>query len=882
MTTTPPLRNGHTTVSGPDSDGPDLTRPVSAQLETYYEKHEALRDIPATLIRKAWFTMSHLLVQPGATVVDMGPNPMMTFAMATLNPRLNFIGVDNDKKMIGSAKKTWQAPNLEFRAGNVNTMAGFEEESVDAIINSFILHEIYSAHKFHDRSVIAALEHHLAILKKEGLMFIRDYAMPPPEQYVLMEMPDADSKSEAIADMSEADLLVWYSEHARPQGGNFYKGFFLEELPPRFPQTRLFRLPYKWAYEFIMRKDDRDLWQEELHKEYTFFTQREYRKNLRSIGARALYTAPQWDDAIIRERFEGRFRLYSDDGKTLGAPPTSFIAVAQKMGEKSSLYLQELRPSPSMDSKIRITAMRNEATGKIFDVISRDMDVTEVIPYRVTPEGDLNIFIHDGLPRGIANAVPRTGKELDGKRWSGHMTEAIAVPTAAVYEAEQGEPKATVLFTRDYLGLKPAMGGTLEQGTLFYPAPDLIDEQIKTRYIRVAEHEGIIEPRYVTADLEGFSTKGHIREVNAQSVLNAISVGYIPNARLETQILDLYAMLGLKAETWDECPLALEDSEPEAMMDMRALLNQKIYPDKRFKDVKGNSGEMRNVKSIFVDEGWAEGGITGLTSCDIDFVIADDKTINKAVILPLTKHARSGDILAGLVSEYLPVPQRHTGNGLSLRAPSFTLPKEITSIDQAKRFIADKFSVAPEKVARLGESYFCHIGVTPVRIFPFAVASTGSSSNPFGGPVTFAPLVDLVHLMWRFDDWKQDRYILSRFEKVYRLLHGSEIKGSWERSSQKIYSELANAAPAVMNSTDITGIGAAPSAQEQKPETQSPLAAVVSKGKSAQAPASYISSPDFIDIQHDSGVGGATYATSEQQDVANTNDNSKKDKYKTK
>lgn len=844
------LRTGHLTVSGPEKEGLDLTRPVSAALEAYYAKHESLRGIPGPIVRKAWFTMAHLLVQPGALVVDMGPNPMMTYAMAMLNPRLRFVGVDMDKKLIRSAEKNYQAPNLEFRHGDILSEAGFEPGSVDAVINSFILHEIFSAQKYHDRPVITALEHHFSILKTEGLMFIRDFSMPPPEQFVLMEMPDRESKSEAIEDMSEADLLVRFSQDARPHGSKFLRGFFLEELPARFPQTRLFRLPYKWAYEFIMRKDNRQNWQAELSKEYGFFTQREYRKNLRALGARVLYTAPQWDDTMIRECFEGRFRLYTDEGKPIGSPPTSFIAVAQKMGEKKSLNLHELRPSHSVDNQIRITAMRNDTTGEIIDIVSRDMDVTEIIPYRVTETGDLNVFVHDGLPRGIANAVPRSGKELDGKRWSGHMTEAISVPTDIVYEVEQGEPKDAALFARDFLGLKPAMGCVLEKGKPFYPAPDFIDEQIKTRYLRVVEHEGPLEPRRVPADLEGFTTKGSVREVSAQSLLNAISVGYIPNARLETQILDLYAQLGMEAETWDECPLSLDSGMPEKLLDTRKFANDFAASDKRFRAVKGTAGQARTVKSIFVDEGWIEGGIEGMASRDIEFVISDDQTVNKAVILPLTKNAKTGEIMAGLVSEYMPVPQRHQGNGLSLRAPTITLPKEITSIDLAKKFIADQFEVPTEKVARLGESYFCHIGVTPVRIFPFCVATTGASRGPLGGPVEYAPMKRMFDLVDRIDCYNHQRWLLYRYRKAY-LYAGfeSEISGDWERSAEKVYEATRKSEPAIINSTTMTGI--LPTSGRAK----------------VVAAAPYASSPDFLDIRNENKV--RTEATFTSQNIQN-------------
>ncbi|MCB9996449.1 MAG: methyltransferase domain-containing protein [Rhodospirillales bacterium] len=879
------LRNGHQSASGLTEPG--SLRAASETLEAYYQNHERLRGISGPVIRKAWFTMAHLLIAPGATVADMGCQPDMTYTMAALNPQINFIGVDMDKTLIKNAKKKYELPNLEYRVDNFITPGSFEENSLDGIINSFNLHEIFSSQKYSDKPVIRALETHFTLLKQEGQMFIRDYALMSPEEYVMLEMPDIDSPNESPKEMSEADLLVWYSEYARPQGKKGSLGFFLEELPPRLPQTRLFRLPAKWAYEFIMHKDDRDNLETELPKEYTFFTQREYRKNLRALGARVLYTSPQWDDAMIRERFQGHFRLYNDEGKPMGSPPTSFVAVAQKLGEKKSLRLHERRPSNTMEHQIRITAMRNEITGSLFDVVSRDMDLTEILPFRVTENGELNIFVHEGLPRGIANAVPRTGKSIDGKRWSGHMTEAIAVPTEVIMDVEKGEPKATVLFARDYLGLKPAMGSALEVGPPFFPAPDFIDEQIKTRYLQVVEHEGVIEPRKVTVDLEGFTTKGSIREVNAQSILNAISVGYIPNLRLEMQILALYEKLGIHAETWQECPLALDACHPEQMLDGQKFANDIGEQDKRFKNVKGSAGQLRAVKSIFVDEGWVEGGIEGLATRDIEFIISDDQTINKAVILPLTRDINTGDALAGMVVEHLPVPQRHKGNGLTLRAPSITLPKEVTTIDQAKKFIAEKFDVPLEKVARLGESYFCHIGVTPVRLFPFAIASSGSSSNPAGGPVQFAPLEALYNLLDRIDDWNYDRYFLSKLRSAYNVLGaGSEVNMGWVRTGQAMHDELNKSAPAIANATIVTKPAtSAPTATAPSPvtATQAPAApppqesGLAQSGWSiekarqqveenrARAQSSYVSSPDFHEIRHETFSTGHIASTGNRE-----------------
>lgn len=744
------LRDGHRKAIGLEDTAP-VKAPPSRALEKYYQRHEHLRDLPPSIIRKAWFTMSHLLLHPGARVVDMGSNDgAITYAMAALNPEIHFTGVDIDKKKITKSKSQWKLSNLDFQAGDIHSGAGLKENSLDAVINSFILHELYSNSRYNDRRVISTLERQFSLLKNEGLMLIRDYALPQRGEYVMLEMPDTFSRNKDIKTMSEADLLVWYSERARPKDDPGCHGFFLEELPPRFPQTRLFRLPYKWAYEFITRKDNRAVFEIELPKEYAFFTEHDYRRNLAAMGARLVYSSPHWDEKIIRERFDGRFRLYSDDGTALGAPPTSFIAVAQKMADRRSLQLQERRPSPKgAQGRLRVSAVRNDVTGKITDVVTRDSDMIDVIPYRVTENGILTIFVHEGIPRGIVNAVPRHGRNLDQKRWSGHMTEAISLPSHLVREVPQDDMKKTVLFARDHLGLKPATGATLEDGPIFYPAPDYIDERFETRYLRVENREGgVFDAKYQDEAYEGFSSKGRIREVNAQSVLDAISVGIIPNARLEQQIIMLFTRLGMTAESWDECPLILHEEETDKPADLKDVVLRKSAKDDRFKNIKGTTGHLRTIQSVFVDEGWVEGGVAGLASRDLEFVISDETTVNKAVILPLTKNL-SGEVLAGFCMEYLPVPQRYSGNGISMTAPALELPREITNVEMARRFIAEKFEIPVENVARMGESYFCHSGVTPQRIFPFAVTGLPRGmTTPLYGMIEYAPLATLCDLLW--------------------------------------------------------------------------------------------------------------------------------------
>jgi SAM-dependent methyltransferase len=738
---------------------------LETEAESYIDKRNLLLgDIDPVTIRKAWFALSHLLLDEGAHVIDMGcDDGAMTYAMAAMNPKVRFTGLDKAKRQINKAKEKYKLFNLDFKVGDASSDI-FEPESVDAIVNSYILHEIFSASRYNERVVGNTLATHFKALKKGGVMFIRDYSRPPPEEFVLLEMPDEPSKSKDLAGLSDPDLLIWYAEHARPRQDAGCGGFFLEELPERFPRTRLFRLPYKWAYEFIMRKDERSHWESELPMEYTFFTMREFRKELGALGARVQYSGPYFDDDIIRDKFEGRFRLYSDDGSPLGNPPTCYLCVAYKMAERKSLYIEERRPSSVDSGHLKITAMRNEKTGQISDVVSRDMEISEILPYYVDEEGRLKVYLHDGIARSIVNAVPRGGVNIDGRRWSGHMVEPITVDGEAIASVEEFDVKHTVLFSRDYLGLKPEGSSILEHGPDYYPAPDYIDERIHTYYLKVRPAGKAVPPKS-TIGVEKFQAKGIVREMDAQQILNAITVGMIPNARLEMQILSLFHHLNLRAETWINKQLNLSVSKINKKADIKTILDQMGEEDHRFKEIKGTTGELRPVHSTFVEEGQSRGSMSGLSAENIDFIVHDGKTVNTAVVLPLTKDEKA-TVHAGVVLHHLPVPQRHEGNGLSVSAPSFNIPAEVTNLKLMKKFLADQFGVLPKNIIKLGESYFTHVGMTPHRIYPYVVAAPAEAMK---GPDTkFLPFYQLMLLQRLIS---REPHFMLAIARAYRYFH---------------------------------------------------------------------------------------------------------------
>jgi ubiquinone/menaquinone biosynthesis C-methylase UbiE len=744
------------------------------------ERAELLKDIPAPIVKKAWLSLAHLLLDDGATVMDAGCNDgIMVYTMSVLNPRLNFIGVDIDDALITKAQNKYKRDNLRFVKANLFE-AFAPENSADAIINSFVLHEIYSENLYNSRLVSRALHEQYRVLKEGGLIFIRDYVMPPLGEYVLLEIKDTHpSRSEALGDLSESDLLLWYSERARGKHHPDGAGFFIEELPPNYPNTKLFRLPAKWAHEFIARKDDRKKLAEEISKEYAFYTDLEFRKDLRAMGARVHYSAPHWDEGFVKSRIKNKVRLYNENGQSLGPPPTNYIIVAEKIGENKSQLLQERRNSKMGSGSVTLRTVKDDRTGEITDIACRNLDVAEILPYRISVDGRLKVYLHENVPRGLVNSVPRHGKNLDGRRWSGHMTEAMAVPASLPKNITAENHSALREFAAHYIGVKPSLDSSLQTGPGFYPDPYRIDEHILTYYYRVEQAHSRFPPLTALTDIQGFSTTGHIREFDAQDVMNAIAVGLIPASRLETQLLALFQLTGIRTEVWSDMPLHISEVPVEEVMKIERIAMHRAYKDTRFKDIKAKAGNIRLIQSVFVDEGRNQGGgMTGLAAKDMEFIVEEENTINTAVVMPLVKDLQ-GEVLAGIVTEYLPVPQRQNGTGFMVTLPSFPLPKDITDMDMAQRYIADKFMIEPKHVMRMGESYFTHIGLTPHRIYPFAVTSIRKKYRigKYGTHIHFANIKDL----WKMIYWDNHESFMRLVGMSYKsLCQDSALSVRWD------------------------------------------------------------------------------------------------------
>lgn len=695
-------------------------------------RQDHFENLPAFVQKKASMISAHFLLPAGSKVADMGcGNGTITYALALLNPRVEFLGIDRDKNAVETAKRSYKLSNLAFRTEEIG-INSFRDEGLDGIINSNILHQVYSENGYSLTALTQVLEEQIRKLKPGGTMLIRDYMMPPPDEFVLLEFPVTRKTGKTPLDMSDAELLIRFSETARPFDSAGCEGFFLEELAETLREdTRLFRLPRKWAVEFLHRKDERARWEKELGQEYTFFTYQDYRREFARLGMRMVYSAPYWNPWVIDNRFRGKFQLYTEDGTQLPPPATNYFVIAQKAGEKGSLLLEERRPLQDKPSYLDIVTVRDVKSGKLHEMVREPEAYCDIIPYRLTEDGRLLIFVHNGSPRPVINAVSRGNSNLDGKTWSGHLIEPITMDVEEFATDAAANKLAIIKYLEKQIGLTPRPHGEIEVGLPYFPSPNRIDEAIEPVYVEVRAPKKTSWPFLPpeTENMPSYSSWGQICELEASDILHAAQIGVLPDPRLEIRVFELMMRLGLPFPKWmgEQMPAHGKKRTNIKAEDGVALLDN--LEEKKFTDVNDAPEHLKAIRSVFVEEGHVQGTTRGLTSQNVEFIVTDDGIENIAVVLPLTHNWDDG-LLVALDPQMLPAPQRAGGSGAMLTAPSFVLPKDVRTIEDAKAFVAQKFKLDPADVKQLGESYFTHTGVTPQRVYPFAIMADAEASLP--------------------------------------------------------------------------------------------------------------------------------------------------------
>lgn len=115
------------------------------------------------------------VIKPGETVIDLGCGPANQLGLiASLNPDVNFIGVDLSDEMLGMAERNLQANgirNVELKHGDITDLSMFAGASADAVMTTVVLHHLPD-----EASLLRCFSEVQRVLKPSGGMYLVDFA----------------------------------------------------------------------------------------------------------------------------------------------------------------------------------------------------------------------------------------------------------------------------------------------------------------------------------------------------------------------------------------------------------------------------------------------------------------------------------------------------------------------------------------------------------------------------------------------------------------------------------------------------------------------------------------------------------------------------------
>jgi SAM-dependent methyltransferase len=666
-----------------------------------YERYLAGMD--TSMRQKVALTAAHLLAQ--GTVADMGMGSGAgSFALASLYPSLDVVGVDVNPTMVELAREKYRLPNLSFVTGDIATEC-FPAASLDGIFDSSVLHHVTTFTGYDYDAAERALEAQVRQLRTHGTLIVRDF-LDPGSGAVVLELPARDGDdSEEPRTCSTASLFVRFAREFRKLDAA--PGFAFEELEPR-DGVRRFRIPLKLAAEFVLRKDYRADWDTEVLEEYTYFTQARFEAIYARLGLRLLASTPLWNPWIVRHRYEGKFVLRDAAGDEVEPPPTNYLIAGEKVGPGEGVRFEEgaMVPPPGF---LELQHHRNRVTGLVMDLVRRPHPTVDVLPW-FESGGEVFVLARKSYPRPILSGAAQDAL-LDSSTPPQYVTEPLNV-------LQQEKPLGTTVTESlaAIAGIAAEGIRSFREGSTYYPSPGGVEEEVRSALVE-------IEPAFVQTPIEGvsgFSTSGYVRAIEATQLLRASQVGGVSDARIEVNVYRLLQLLGRAPGPWigDEVALRHEARVEAAGLD--ALLA--APPRRHFEPAPpaASSGFLELRCSTYVERDAAGAAVAQQA---LESVVPRTLSVNTIVTALLV---RSGEeVLIGVDDDDLPAAQSFTGNSNLLVAPAWRLPRTVRRRRDARAWIEERlrreYALEALQWAELGGKYHPSPGITPERCHPFAV-----------------------------------------------------------------------------------------------------------------------------------------------------------------
>ena len=679
-----------------------------------YEEYFAGMD--ASMQQKIALTTAHF--PSHGKIADMGSGSGSgTFDLARLYRDLELVGVDINPVTVEYSNNHYEARNLSFKVGDIAENV-FENESLDGILDSSVLHHVTSFNNFDAAQITKTLRNQVAQLKQGGVLIIRDFVVPDEaERQVFLDLSTDDGKDlGAIAELSTAALFEVFARDFR-SCLNFDAPVSFQKHESPKPDFVRFKITLKTAAEFVLRKDYRDHWSPELLEEYCYFSQADFEKSFRKENLRIVVAQPLWNPWIVENRFAGKFFLSDLQGNSLTFPPTNFLIGGGKIAIGEGVNLSETSVAANSLSLqkepfLNLKAYRHKETSQIYELAERPNQTIDLLPWFEAENGQLFVLAKKDFPRPIVNANNER-KHLNRANFSGYLTEPISAISNFKFQiSDLQTPIFEILEKRANLSADEIL--EISEPNFYFTSAGGIDERVEAFLVKIAKFE---KPPHEIENYTKFKSAGVVRELDALQVLRASHVGGMFDARLEINIYRLLRKLNRSASVW----IGASIKPTKQNFSGKIEENVKVEKHETFEEIELTENNFLKLeKREFIETDSARKEIA---KAEFEYVVPRNFSKNTVAVIPFIQ--TETEILVGIEFRDLPAPQRFTGNSRILCVPAWRLPNSVEHKFDLEPFLREKFpkdfNVSIKNSWELGGSYFASAGITPEIVYPLAV-----------------------------------------------------------------------------------------------------------------------------------------------------------------
>ncbi len=734
-----------------------------------YEEYFAGMD--ASMQQKIALTTAHF--PSHGQIADMGSGSGSgTFDLARLYDHLKLIGVDINPVTVEYSKDHYQLPNLTFKVGDIAEKV-FENETLDGILNSSVLHHVTSFNGFDAKQIAKTLDHQVAQLKKGGVIIIRDFVVPDEaHKLICLDLPNNDGEETGeVAKLSTSALFEIFARDFR-SSLNLNEGVVYQKQVCPVDGFSRYQVTLRTAAEFVLRKDYRDHWAPELLEEYTYCSQSDFEHLFKIHDLRIVVSMPLWNPWIVAKRFVAKFYLSDLEENQVHFPPTNYLIVGEKIAKNEGVLILEnsaladvqdpvavgekgenLGVSRAGKPFLKIKAYRNKETNHIYELAERPHQTIDLLPWFEETDGQIFVLAKKDFPRPIINAR-RPEKHLNRAHYSGYLTE----PLSAIIHHKETETQREIeklLLERAKLSSDEIL--EIREPAFYFTSAGGIDERVESHLVKIRAWQK--EPQ-VIQNYTPFTNAGVVRELDAWQILRASHVGGMFDARLEINIYRLLRLLKRSASSWIGADIKpLPQSLAVKIEDDFALEKREIFESCKLE----TKHFLKLERSEFI-----EYDSSGKHLKTAQFEYVGPRNFSKNTVAAIPFFSVKDEVLVGLEYRDLPAVQRFTGNSRLACVPAWRLPKTISHKFEIEPFLQEKFptgfGVSVRKTWELGGSFFTSAGITPEVVYPMAVELDAESLKDTG-----LHFFNLKNLLSKIDQI-QDAHLLILLNRLAHAL----------------------------------------------------------------------------------------------------------------